>query len=999
MLEIRKNRFSKPFENDFFRILAAKLSEKFDELKLNGVLIGSPICTKSNALQLDVLLVTETGITIIDFKNRSGQITLPNANNFDFGSWTTPSTRKIDPTPNVIQGGSGNKNPYKQMQLQREKLNSILTNFIQPNIIKGECIEIKDTYSVVCFQQPITLNGSIPPNLKRIFYIADPNTIIKTISDLFDVTPNEWQGKITGYKLSPNVFDQIKKIFLADSYDPFVDNSLFAEFDKIKFPEIQAGSKQELIDAEFEKLKPTIEEFIKADTSVLIVNSDITSYRLEFIEKLTTAYLTINGDDSESENIESKVCFLAPTNRHVSDLVRLGAPGFTSSLYGKLYDYEHSTIELLSNSMNEKEVFPLLENKEATGMLYVIFNAHLVYNFEAGTEDLVKFGSGSLCNDTLKYLDIKNRKNKVILVNDPFFYGHKPETIATNTVLESNTLKYLEIELSPRPLEDNKKNIADLIKNLNQNNFSHFSFNKNQNINFIHGENFKKQLGNYSGQNLINGITILTREKNENKGINSWIRKNKGVLEKTIQKGDVIWIKNRAVVPEEADPFSIPKHVLSGDIGEVLEICDRFSFSSTKYKFEAIEVTKCKIKLKDYESIRNLYVSTNSVDDIANSHELKKHIQIRCRELVNEYLSKNNIELKDILQPDVLVNYNKKIDELTNMGLFNKSDVEINYKELDKKKAVVDSEFKINPLKENYVKKELIKDINSEYFKISQLVHFDFAWAVSLKSSYGYQFAEAYLVEYTNALKNIERFHQFLYSAIGCSEKLNIHNFSNINPWFSINTEIAVENIPNVSEKSQVLVQIKEVDFDEKDRFLSEKYKLAEFDAKLVLLCRWVHNKLEGKTEFILQSIDHSQYQEKYHFANGGEKCTLILYYNKNWEINAPKNNTDSEVYRCIIETSNDSIKEPHLFIQKENWQTEELSKLQDSLQSRGAFIYHLVHEEWKFEIKVSYESDNCTFQLFYNKSGFFSNINIISCSGAQAPSILLESIKELKSE
>ena len=1000
MLEIRKNRFSKPFENDFFRILAAKLSEKFDELKLNGVLIGSPVCTKSSALQLDVLLVTDTGITIIDFKNRSGQITLPSANNFDFGSWTTPSTRKNDPIPNVIQGGSGNKNPYKQMQLQKEKLNSILTNFIQPNIIKGESIETKDTYSVVCFQQPITLSGAIPPNLKRIFYIADPNSIIKTISDLFDVTPNEWQGKITGYKLSPNVFDQIKKIFLADSYDPFVDNSLFAEFDKIKFPEIEAGSKQELIDAEFEKLKPTIEEFIKADTSVLIVNSDITSFRLEFVEKLTSAYLTKNGDDSESANIESKVCFLAPNNRHVSDLVRLGAPGFTSSLYGKLYDYEHSTIELLSNSMNEKEVFPLLENKEATGMLYVIFNAHLVYNFEAGTEDLVKFGSGSLCNDTLKYLDIKNRKNKVILVNDPFFYGHRAETIATNTVLESNTLKYLEIELSPRPLEDNKKNIADLIKNLNQNNFSHFSFKKNQNINFIHGVNFKKQLENCIDQNLINGITILTREKNENKGINSWIRKSKGVLEKNIQEGDVIWIKNRAILPEETDPFSIPKHVLSGDIGEVLEISDRFSFSSTKYKFEAIEVTKCKIKLKDYESIRNLYVSTNSVDDISNSHEFKKHIQIRSREIVDDYLETNKIEIKDILQPQEFEEYMKQKKQISEPDeLFEKEGEESDDEKIDKKSKKLDAKWKINKRKELYVKSELIKDINSEYFKISQLVHFDFAWAVSLKSCYGYQFDESYLVEYTNALKNIERFHQFLYSAVGCSEKLNIHNFSNINPWFSINTEVVVENIPNVSEKSQVLVQIKAVDFDEKDRFLSEKYKLTEFDAKLVLLCRWVHNKLEGKTELILQSIDHSPYQEKYHFANGAEKSTLILSYNKNWEIKAPKNNTDSEVYRCIIETSNDFIKEPHLFIQKENWQTEELSKLQVSLQSRGALIYHLVHEEWKFEIKVSSESDNCTFQLFYNKSGFFSNINIISCSGAQAPSILLESIKELKSE
>ncbi len=1000
MLEVRKNRFSKPFENDFFRILAAKLSEKFDELKLNGVLIGSPICTKASALQLDALLVTDTGITIIDFKNRSGQITLPSANNFDFGSWTTPSTRKNDPTPNVIQGGSGNKNPYKQIQLQKEKLNSILTNFIQPNIIKGENIETKDTYSIVCFQQPITLSGAIPPNLKRIFYIADPNSIIKIISDLFDVTPNEWQGKITGYKLSPNVFDQIKKIFLADSYDPFVDNSLFAEFDKIKFPEIEAGSKQELIDAEFEKLKPTIGKFIKADTSVLVVNSDITSFRLEFIEKLTTAYLTLNGDDSESANIESKVCFLAPNNRHVSDLVRLGAPSFTSSLYGKLYDYEHSTIELLSNSMNEKEVFPLLENKEANGMLYVIFNAHLIYNFEAGAEDLVKFGSGSLCNDTLKYLDINNRKNKVIFVNDPFFYGHSAETIATNTVLESNTLKYLEIELSPRPLEPNKKNIADLIKNLNQNSFSHFSFNKNQNINFIHGENFKRQLENCIDQNLINGITILTREKNENKGINSWIRKNKGILEKNIQKGDVIWIKNRAIVPEETDPFSIPKHVLSGDIGEVLEISDRFSFSSSKYKFEAIEVTKCKIKLKEYESIRNLYVSTNSVDDISNSHELKKHIQIRCREIVDDYLETNKIEIKDILQPQEFEEYMKQKKLISEPDvLFQKDIAESAGKKTDNNSKKLDAKWKINKRKELYVKGELIKDIDSEYFKISQLVHFDFAWAVSLKASYGYQFSETYLVEYTNALKNIERFHKFLYSAVGCSEKLNIHNFSNINPWFSISTEIVVENIPNVLEKSPILVQIKDVDLDEKDRFLRDKFELKEFDTKLVLLCRWVHNKLEGKTDLKLQNIEHFPYQEKYHFVNATERITLILSYNKSWEIKAPKNNIDSQVFRIIIESSNESVKEPHLFIQKENWQTEELSKLQVSLQSRGAFIYHLIHQEWKFEIKVTSESDNCTFHLSYNKSGFFSNINIISCTGAEAPSILLESIRELKSQ
>lgn len=1000
MLEIRKNRFSKPFENDFFRVFAAKLSRKFDELKLNGVLIGSPICTVSTNLQLDALLVTDTGITIIDFKNRSGEVNLPEASDFEYGFWTAPSTRKNNSTPSVIQGGSGNKNPFKQIQLQKERLNTILTNIIEPSIKKGENIEPKDTYTIVCFQQPITLVGSIPQNLRRIFYIADPNSIVKTIVDLFDVVPNEWQGKITGYKLSQNVFDGIKKIFKADSYDPFEDSGLFADIDSINFPESQIGSEQELIDAEFEKHRTVIEEFVKTDASMLIVNCDISSFRVEFVDKLVATYLTLNVGDTESLNIESKVCFLAPSNRHVSDSVRIGAPGFTSSLYGKLYDFEHSTIELLSNSLNEKEVFPLLDNKESTEMLYVIFNAHLVYNFEAGADELVKFGSGSLCNDTLKYLDVKNRKNRVVLVNDPFFYGHRAETIATKSVLESNSIKYLEVDLSPRPNDANKKNIAGLIKNLAQKQFSNFSFNKNQNIVSVKGEDFKRRLENLCSQNIINDVTILTREKSDNKGINSWIRKTKGVTSKEIQKGDVIWIKNSALVPEEIDPFSIPKMVLAGDIGEVLEICGRFSFSSPKYTFAGIEVTKCKVRLKEYNSIRILYVSTVSVDDVSNSSELKKHIQIRRREIVDGYLVDNKIEIKDILQPQEFLDYvhqKKQIcepDELFEIGA-----EEFDEEKFSKKIKKLDARWKINKRKEQYVKDELQKDINSEYFKISHLVHFDFAWAVCLKSCYGYRFDETYLVEFTSALKNMLRFHQFLYSAVGCSDKMNIHNFSSINPWFSINTVLAVENIPKISESSQVLVQIKDIEVDEKDRFIMEKYNLTELDLRHSILCRWVLDKLEGKTKFILKRIEHFQYLEKYYFANGDEEQVLILSYNKTWQIKAPSNNDDSEVYRCVIETFDSANSAPYLFIQKENWQMEQLSKLQASLQLRGAFIYDISHAEWRFEIKVLSGRDNCSFQLFYNKSGFFSNMNINNANSPEVVYLILESINELKSE
>jgi len=997
MLEVRKNRFAKPYENDFFRILAGKLSKTFESLKLNGVLLGSPVCTKFNDLQLDALLISETAIIIIDFKNYGGKLQLPKVDNFDNGEWILQPNKRHDRTV-VVKGGSGNKNPFKQVNLQREKLNNLLTNHIVSHLPKGTSIEIKNTCSAICFQQSIELSGVIPDYLKHAFYITDPKNIVDKLRDIIDVVPNEWKGEINGYKLNKESFDLIKKIFLADPFDPFADNNLFSDFDKIKYPEAELASKFELVNSEYEKSRDSIEKFINTDIPVLIINSDVTSYRVELIEKITSNYLTSKEDIPSDSSIESKVCFLAPNNRHVADLIRIGAPGYTSSLYGKLYDFEHSTIELLSNSMNEKEVFPLLENKQANGMLYVIFNAHLVYNFESGSEDLVKFGSGSLCNDTLKYLDVKNRKNKVILVNDPYFYGHRAETIATATILESNSIGFIEIEMTTRPLEDNQKNISDLIKNIKQNNFSHFSFNNNPNIKLIIGNDFKTEIDMAIKSEYINNQTILTREKNENKGVNSWIRKTKGINQVEIHTGDVIWVKNRAIVPEEVDPFSIPKHVLSGDIGEVLEVIEKYEFGSPKYKFEPIKVTKCKVKLRDYEAIRDLYISTISMDDISNQNELKKHIQIRSREIVDEYLEKNNIQIKDILQPKEFEEYLKEKDKIQESnGLLKDVSVEVDKDKIEASFKKLDAKWRINKRKELFVKSELIKNIHSEYFKISQLIHFDFAWAVCLKSCYGYNFNESYLLEYSNASKNIDRFHQYLYSAIGCSEKIKVHNFVGLNPWFNISTVVSSDNSNTGSEKNQILTKINLIDFDEKDRLLIKNYKLEDVDPHLVLICRWLLDKLDSKTEFTLHSIEHFPYQEKYHFVKGTERILLILSYNKVWEIKVPKNNSDNEVYRYLSELTNNAVKEPYLFIQKDSWQKEELVKLQIILQTKGAFIYHFEASEWKFDLKISSEHGDCVSQLFYNKNGFFSSINFISGNGTEASSVLLESINELK--
>src|SRR5690606_27277381 len=140
-----------------------------------------------------------------------------------------------------------------------------------------------------------------------------------------------------------------------------------------------------------------------------------------------------------------------------------------------------------------------------------------------------------------------------------------------------------------------------------------FSFQGNPNISFLFGDEFKTEVKNLIKTGRINASKILTREPADTFEINNAIRKIKGVTENIIQEGDVVWLKNKALVPEEEmDPFSIPKFVQSGDIGEILRIVGRTTFNSEKYsgKWKPIEVTKVKIRLLDYENERDLYLAS-----------------------------------------------------------------------------------------------------------------------------------------------------------------------------------------------------------------------------------------------------------------------------------------------------------------------------------------------------------------------------------------------------
>lgn len=88
MLEVRKGKSSKSYENEFFRKISVELSQVFEQRNWDGILLGTPECITREDLQIDCLLVTENQIIIIDFKNYSGTLELPSEENFRFGRWT-----------------------------------------------------------------------------------------------------------------------------------------------------------------------------------------------------------------------------------------------------------------------------------------------------------------------------------------------------------------------------------------------------------------------------------------------------------------------------------------------------------------------------------------------------------------------------------------------------------------------------------------------------------------------------------------------------------------------------------------------------------------------------------------------------------------------------------------------------------------------------------------------------------------------------------------------
>lgn len=386
MLQVYKGRSVKGYENVFFRSFAKTLSNMFELHNIDGLLLGMPQCRTEQTLQIDCLLITARHMIIIDFKNYSGTITLPEHENFQFGEWVTSDG-------GIVKGGSA-PNPFIQQKKQRRKL----TLFLEQTM---PSFERNTLSSLVCFQHKVTIERQVPPTQQIYFAIVDATTYAETIFDLIDTVQQE-----AGNYLS----EAYKKLFLQELFQasPYVMEAEQEEQLTVTEQPIQKFANVN---------RSHLDTFLRSNKQILMIEGNTKSGK--------TSHIPLIRELAFAANFKEVPVF-AYSNRFLQNMQQaLPEEEDIESLFGEIFDFSASKYDEFY-----RKIVPAKANtNEEERIVYVVDDAQLVTN--TPIDDELLFGSGRLLEDFFHYVDLAaHPSRKVIFIGDPskLNYGNANES-------------------------------------------------------------------------------------------------------------------------------------------------------------------------------------------------------------------------------------------------------------------------------------------------------------------------------------------------------------------------------------------------------------------------------------------------------------------------------------------------------------------------------------------------------------------------------------------
>ncbi|MEY8405492.1 NERD domain-containing protein [Adlercreutzia muris] len=759
MLEVRYGTAARSHENIFFRRFAQSLKNYFDSHGIDGLLSGFPICRVREDLQIDALLITSRTMVIIDFKDYSGTLTLPNEANFKKGAWKMSNGL-------TVKGGSS-PNPFYQLGLQRDRLSGIL-RMTAKNLTQFNPRHIS---TIVCFTEPIEIDGSIPGKFKLSFFIASSESYLERLFDIINVEEDSSDLLNNDFLKFLN-----SKLFESNPYDCFiVPEKIQEKSSEAAIADIEDSST--VLDSD---IWNQATRFMEGDGDVLIVTGTVGSGKHSIAERLR--------ESAYAAGFTSARLF-ALSNRVKNNL--MASIEEVESLYATIYDFSKKEID----DQTGREIVPLApfspveafkdlepqERDEELRSIFIVYESQMVTNTYRD-EGTVRFGSGELLKDILDYLSISTSKtNKVVFVGDKFQLGFGSWSQSSlNPDAYQNSIAVTTIDLpdtkNPNGIERVCLGIADRIR---AESYSELAIVPNEMVELKSKQSEKALIEEVTSNWATHKIVAYSNKRCHD--LNSYIKRS--IIQNGMQlaPGDLVIFNNQVFAyPVTSAPGQVlafdgdePIRIENGTFGIVQEVGS--PALSRSYSFESLaepvtlSLAQAVVKLES-----GICVTTEVLTEYLYSEKAalsdyeERAVQILLRELLASAERNYPFAPGD---PD--------FDEMTATGDYIKTE-DGRYRDKNDARRLTIYEKRYR----EKIARRLASDPSSEYRRWQNAARIKYGWCITVHKAMSYKWPHVvFATTYEQGRSNREYF-KFIYTGISrASESICLVRWENLSPF------------------------------------------------------------------------------------------------------------------------------------------------------------------------------------------------------------------------
>lgn len=963
MLEIHKGRFCRSYENSFFREFTESLEEFFLARKLKGLLLGCPTCEQSKNLQMDVLLVTPGAICVIDFKNYSGVVTLPEWDDFADGQWLINNRGRV-------KGGSGNKNPFRQLSIQKNRLAEVIRKQIVPNLSLPETIDARFIKRVVCFQGKVKLVGGIPGRESLDFFIADRSNYQQVIGDIVDVETRE-------IILTDNGFHHFNQVFkTVDASEYLTNTELYSNFDSLVRG--LSPDQRTVLDHFNTWLK-------QPSKQVFLLQGSSNSGKSHLIPYLQTLIAT---------NSPTNVLKLAHSKRVANYLNEQNPPGDWKSLYSHIYNLDESEDredyetdpefpDEASGASGEskagegepnaakKVVLPLKESWDDRDQVYIVEEAQLITN-NPSHSDLLRFGSGLLLNDFLEFVDLESTDRKIVFIGDSFQYVN--QGFALTAIRLDSSPKIPEEKLVAYSLLD-KPAYSQLtgeslkcVEAIRTGRFNSLTFDESESLARIPRVDFLDKLDRETLNE--NRLHILTLQKRSAKQINLRIKDEVMRSGKELATGDLIVLYNSVEARCSKDAAYPTRYLAAWTFARVMEADPAAELRAQKIKDITVNLRTRKIQIQPLnEKAGNLTIF--SLENFRERGKVTPDEQKAVQILLEKERSKalkaspftESAECRELLCDELIIRLQRNDRSFVeNLIAGKRVKSELSEEEKEARELVRNAKKEHRTVSA----RQLRADPNSEYFILKTLAHISYGWAFTVHKAVPLKWEEIILIDDYYSNKGSEEYFRLIYSGLTrATRRASLMDFGRISPW---QRTLFVDNSKGNTDLPGLLL----LDSESPDEIIAAIRKTIGVVA-------------------VVAGLEAGDIREKdfhllFTLSRGDESAHCRIYYNQQGQVK------DVGIICSSPEEFCEKVKQAFLCVPGlgdlsfivDDWRAEEYERLARELKDRGLTLTGVKQHQYQDRLLFLSSRGKLFVQIAYTGTSTFSRVTALFYDSAR---------------